>query len=102
MIKHIVMWKLLDKANGKSKRENAFEFKRMLESLPDKIDALQSLEAGIGYLSSEGPVFDMVLTTTHSDKEALRQYAVHPEHQKVVEYTKTIVEERRVVDYEFD
>ncbi len=102
MIKHIVMWRLLEEANGKPKKENASAFKQMLEALPEKVDALQSLEVGIGYLDAEGPVFDMVLTTTHHDKEALQAYAVHPEHVKVVEFAKTIVEERRVVDYETD
>ncbi len=100
MIKHIVMWKLRDEANGKSKEENAVEFKEKLESLVPKIDAILSMEVGIGYQPAEGPVFDMVLTTTHESKEKLKEYAVHSEHQKVVEFAGSIVEERRVVDYE--
>lgn len=100
MIKHIVMWKLKDSANGNSKHNNALKFKEMLESLPGKIEAIESIEVGIGYMESEGPVFDMVLTTSHTSKDALQEYAIHPEHQKVVEFGKTIVEERKVVDYE--
>ncbi len=102
MIKHIVMWKLKDTANGKPKKENALKFKEMLESLPSKIDAIESMEVGIGYIDSNGPVFDMVLTTSHSSREALQEYAIHPEHQKVVEFGKVIVEQRRVVDYEIN
>lgn len=100
MIKHIVMWKLLEEANGYSKQENAKEFKSQLESLIPKIEAIVSMEVGIGYLEAGGAVFDMVLTTSHATKEDLNTYAVHPEHQKVVSFAKTIVAERRVVDYE--
>ncbi|GAB5408443.1 MAG: Dabb family protein [Balneolaceae bacterium] len=100
MIKHIVMWKLHEEAGGKSNKENAMEFKARLESLTPKIEAIHSMEIGIGYVKSEGAVFDMVLTTTHESKEKLNEYAVHPEHQKVVAFAKGIVAERRVVDYE--
>jgi hypothetical protein len=34
----------------------------------------------------------------HADKEALKRYANHPEHQKVLSFAKNIVIERRVVD----
>ncbi|MFV1884520.1 MAG: Dabb family protein [Balneola sp.] len=100
MIKHIVMWKLLDEANGKPKRENAEEFKVRLEALVPKIDAIKFMEVGIGYMEAEGAVFDMVLTTTHESKEKLQEYAVHPDHKEVVAFAGNIVAERRVVDYE--
>ena len=101
MIKHIVMWRLQDEANGKSKHENAKEFKIRLESLIPKIVALKSMEVGIGYNESEGAFFDMVLTTTHESKEKLNEYAVHPDHQEVVAFGKGIVADRKVVDFEF-
>ena len=37
MIKHIVMWKLKEEAEGHSKEENAKLIKNMLEGLKDKI-----------------------------------------------------------------
>tara|TARA_R110000868_G_scaffold304437_9_gene565104 strand:+ start:16230 stop:16520 length:291 start_codon:yes stop_codon:yes gene_type:complete len=94
------MWKLHDEANGRSKKENAVEFKAQLESLIPKIDAIKSMEVGIGYVESEGAVFDMVLTTSHATKEKLQEYAVHPDHQKVLVFGRSIVAERRAVDYE--
>jgi hypothetical protein len=102
MIKHIVMWKLHKEANGQTNKENAIEFKKRLEELPEKIDALESLEVGIGYKDPDGPVFDLVLTTTHVSKKKLEEYAAHPDHQLVVAYAVDIVEERRVVDYEIN
>lgn len=102
MIKHIVMWKLHTEANGLTKSDNAIEFKSRLEALPVSISAINSLEVGIGYAVADGPVFDMVLTTTHDSKEKLMEYAVHPDHQEVVAFAKTIVAERRAVDFEID
>lgn len=101
MIKHIVMWRLHDEANGKSKQENATEFKRRLERLPVKISSIKSMEVGIGYNEAEGAIFDMVLTTSHDSKEKLTEYAVHPDHMEVVAFAKDIVVERKVVDFEF-
>lgn len=99
MIKHIVMWKLQEEANGNTKAENAEKFKLMLEELVPEISELITLEVGIGYNEADGAVFDMVLTTTHDSKEGLKAYATHPKHLKVVDFAKTIVAERRVVDY---
>ena len=100
MIKHIVMWRLHKEANGKTNKENAMEFKKQLEELPSKISAIETMEVGIGYKEAEGAVYDLVLTTSHKSKEALAEYAEHPEHLKVVAFAGGIVEERRVVDYE--
>lgn len=100
MIKHIVMWRLHEEANGNSKQENAEELKSRLEALIPKIDAIKSMEVGIGYNDAEGPVFDMVLTTLHDSKEELKKYAVHPDHQEAAAFAGSIAAERRVVDYE--
>ena len=52
MIKHIVLWKLKDEANGLSKNENAKAIKQKLESLKDKIEGLVNIEVGIDFLHS--------------------------------------------------
>ncbi|MEP2446180.1 MAG: Dabb family protein [Balneola sp.] len=100
MIKHIVMWKLKPVAEGKTKQENAEIMKELLEGLPAKIEELDSAEVGINILSSDDEaICDVVLTTICKDAEALKVYAEHPDHQKVVQFIKKVVNERRVVDY---
>jgi len=101
MIKHIVMWRLHNEANGKSKKENASEFKSRLESLPAKLPSIKSMEVGIGYNKAEGAFFDMVLTTSHDSREKLAEYAMHPDHLDVVAFAKDIVAERKVIDFEY-
>jgi hypothetical protein len=100
MIKHIVMWKLKEVAEGKTMQENAEIMKELLEGLPAKIKELDSAEVGINILEGEdAAISDVVLTTECENEEALKAYAVHPEHQKVVQFIKKVVTERRVVDY---
>jgi len=101
MIKHIVMWTLKDEAGGKTKAENAATMKALLNGLPGKIPGLAvELEAVTGELFESVPATDIALYTTFKTKEDLKTYAVHPEHLKVVEFIKTVVAERRVIDYE--
>ncbi len=101
MVKHIVMWRLHEEANGKSKQENAFEFKSRLETLPAKLSSIKSMEVGIGYNEAEGAIYDMVLTTSHDSREKLAEYAMHQDHLDVVAFAKDIVAERKVVDFEY-
>jgi predicted nucleic acid-binding protein len=101
MIKHVVMWKLKDVAEGKTKAENAETMKKLLEGLPVKIKELQSAEVGINVLTGEDEaICDVVLVTECETKKDLQAYAEHPDHQKVVSFIKKVVDERRVVDYE--
>ena len=103
MIKHIVMWKLKEVAEGKTKAENAAIMKELLEGLPAKIKELDTAEVGITFLEGGAEAnADIVLTTTCASKEALRAYAVHPDHQRVVQFIQKVASERRVVDYEIN
>lgn len=100
MIKHVVMWKLKDVAEGKTKAENAQIMKELLEGLPAKIDELDNAEVGINILSGDDvAICDIVLTTECKDEASLKAYAIHPDHQKVVQFILKVAEERRVVDY---
>ncbi|HET8864146.1 MAG TPA: Dabb family protein [Gracilimonas sp.] len=100
MIKHVVMWKLKDVAEGKTKAENAETIKKLLEDLPKKIEELKKAEVGINVLEGEeDAICDVVLTVSCESQDDLQTYAAHPDHQKVVSYIKKVVDERRVVDY---
>jgi hypothetical protein len=98
MLKHIVMWKLKDHAEGKSKDENAAVMKGMLESLQKKIPEIESLEVGIN-IDPSGAAYDIVLYSEFMDEASLSVYQEHPEHLKVAEFVAKIREERAVVDY---
>ncbi len=99
MIKHIVMWRLKDSANGASKEENAKKLKSSLESLKDKISEINHVEVGININRSDA-AFDVVLYSEFDSVDDLQAYQRHPEHMEIVGFVNQIRSERAVVDYE--
>jgi len=100
MIRHIVMWKLKDSAQGKNKRENLEYIKNMLYELPIYIPQIKKLELGFDVLGSEMS-WDAALVSEFDSMEDLKLYQEHPRHKAVSEYVAKVREDRAVVDYEF-
>ena len=98
MFKHIVMWRFIDGANGKSKSEHALWVKENLEALVGVIPEIRSLEVGINVCSA-GTAYDAVLVSVFDDAEAMERYKVHPAHVAVAAYFKGITEGRAEADY---
>jgi hypothetical protein len=99
VIKHIVMWKLKDEAEGRDRKGNAAEMKRILEALKGTVPGILELEVGTQSEPNEA-AHDVVLYSVFQDKAGLEVYMKHPEHLKVVEFVRKIVSDRKVVDYE--
>lgn len=101
MIKHIVLWTLHDTANGETRQANALRLKQQLEALNGKIPQLLLLEVGIHVADSHASPddADVVLYSEFESMEALEAYYVHPEHQKIIPFAKSIRRERRVINY---
>ncbi len=99
MIKHIIMWKLYDEAEGFSKLENADRIKLVLEELPDKIPEIVKLEVGVNISNSE-IAYDIVLYSEFESKDDLQIYREHPAHIALVDFIKNLRSKRHVVDYE--
>ncbi len=93
MVKHVVMWKLKDEEKNE---QNLAKLKNKLEDLNGNIPGLECLEVGIGFNG-----YDAVLISTHSDKKALEDYAVHPRHTELLDFVKSITETRAACDFEF-
>lgn len=99
MIKHIVMWKLKDFAEGRSRDANARRIKEELESLKNQIKQIRSIEVGINNnLTADS--FDVVLVSEFDNLEDLAAYQNHSAHLKVSEYISKVRLLRKVVDYE--
>ncbi len=99
MIKHLVLWKLKENLEGKSKPEIAAELKATLEGLKGKIQEIKALEVGINFNPAD-TASDLSLYSEFKSKDDLENYQKHPEHLKVVELVKKATTERRVSDYE--
>ena len=99
MIKHVVMWRLKEFANGVNKEENTRKLKSHLESLKSKIKEIKRIEVGINITISEA-ASDVVLYSEFDSMGDLEAYQRHPEHTKIVAFVNEVRLERRVVDYE--
>ena len=99
MIKHIVMWKLKDLAEGASKADNARKMKEMLEALEGTVPGMKKLEVGISECDSPDS-FDVVLYTEFADRAALQAYQDHPDHLAVKPFIGKVRFSRCVVDYD--
>ena len=100
MIKHIVLWKLKDQAEGKTKQENAHRLKKELENLNGIIPGLVRLEVGINISGNSVDDSDVILYSEFENMDALENYYPHPEHVKIKPFAQAIRSERRVIDYE--
>ncbi|MBK4729427.1 Dabb family protein [Oxynema sp. CENA135] len=100
-IKHIVMWRLHESAEGASKAENALKIKKMLEGLKGTIAEIEAIEVGINAIASPAS-YDVVLSSEFASMEALDRYQKHPEHEKCKDFIVKVVGDRAVVDYEVD
>ena len=95
MIKHVVMWKF----KNENKQENMEKARDMLLALPAIISDLKKMEVHFDITHSDMSM-DMMLDTEFLSVEDMKAYAVHPEHLKVVEFIKSVIESRVVLDSE--
>ena len=77
MVKHIVMWKLVDEKDGKTKDRLAQEFKEKLLALKTLIPQLIEIEVGLNAIHPDKNS-DIVLSTTFNTFDDLTVYANHP------------------------
>ena len=95
MVVHIVLFKFKEE----NRQTNMIQAKQMLEDLMGAVPSLRSIDVGINF-SKEERAMDMSIITSFESKEGLEAYAVHPEHLKVIDFIKQVVEYTKVVDYE--
>lgn len=96
MVKHIVMWKLLEHAEGNCKQENINIIKERLQGLKAKIPQIRYLEVGVNK-NPDG--YDAVLYTEFDSFDDLNIYQNHPDHKAVSVLVSKIRSDRVVCDY---
>lgn len=102
MIRHIVMWKLKEKAAGATKKKNAEKLKLILEGLRANIEEIKAVEVGIQTNYSEKDAFDVVLTCDFETELDFQMYTRNPHHKKAIDFIDTVTEKRFFVDYNVD
>ncbi len=102
MIRHIVMWKLKDSAEGATKEKNAEKLKLILEGLRTTIDEIKAVEVGIQTDKEDKEGLDVVLICDFENELDFQMYTRNPHHQKAINFIENVAEKRYFVDYKVD
>ncbi|MDA4892116.1 MULTISPECIES: Dabb family protein [unclassified Microbacterium] len=95
-LRHVVMWRMAAE-DPRQRAEHAAEGARLLAALEGVVPEIQSLSAGPNAAYPEEN-WDLVLVADFADQAALERYQVHPAHQEVVAYIRSVVGARAAVD----
>ena len=95
MLMHIVVWKY----KGEIEQVIRSEHVTQLRKLADIIKEVESLSVGFDMLYLPRS-YDTGLVATFRDRAGLEAYAVHPEHEKVATFGRSISEHAVSVDFE--
>lgn len=83
MVKHIILWTLKEELTASEKAEVKAGIKAGLEGLAGKIPGLLEIRVHTNGLPSSNA--DLMLESSFVDEDALKAYAVHPEHVAVAD-----------------
>lgn len=97
-VTHVVMWRLLANAMGRTAPENALRMKAGLETMRGQIPGMTYLDVGID-TRRRANSFDIVLICNFESAEALEAYHDHPAHEAVKPLVEGVRGETVVVDY---
>lgn len=96
MVKHIILWKLKEDCNNNDVKKN---IKENLESLSGKIPGLLKIQVQTEKLASSNA--DVMLYSEFESEEALKGYAVHPDHVFVADnFVRPFTQTRLCLDFE--
>ncbi len=97
-LRHVVTWKLASE-DAAARGTQAAEIARRLNALDGVVPQLRSVSAGANSVYPDAN-WDVTLVADFDSVEALEQYAVHPAHEEVAVYIRSVVASRVAVDFE--
>ncbi len=92
MIRHVVMWKLLDASN-------AAHFKDLLDTCAGLVPGMLEFEVSTRSAEFDANV-DVLLNSLFTDAGALDAYQTHPHHKAISAQLGPLRETRNVLDHE--
>ena len=101
MVKHVILWKLKDSYEAEEQEQIKADIKAGLEGLAGKIPGLLEIHVHTNGLASSNA--DLMLDSTFESEEALKGYAIHPQHVAVADgKVRPHMAERVCLDYVVD
>ena len=99
MVKHVILWTLKEEFTDEQKTEIKEGMKTSLEALEGKIPGLMSINVYTEGLKSSNA--EVMLDSSFESEEALKGYAVHPEHVYAADnFVRPYTATRLCLDYE--
>ena len=83
MVKHVIVWTLKEELSGEEKEKVKQGIKEGLEGLKGKVPGIVEIKVYTEGLASSNA--DLMLDSTFEDEDALKGYAVHPDHVAVAD-----------------
>lgn len=99
MVRHIVMFKFLPEADGRTKAENVAMTAERLRALPAMIPEILYSEVQIGAPEAKDENCDLLLISDFESFEALAGYIKHPAHVAIRNFMRPLRESRAAVDF---
>lgn len=100
MIRHIVMFKYKQSAEGNTKQHNLIKSKDMLEELVNKVKEIKYLQVSFNHEQADNSNYDLILTVDVNSIADLDAYQKNEDHKAVGGFIKKVVEKRACVDFE--
>ena len=98
MLKHIVMWKLKDHAEGADRAANAIKMKALLDGCATIVPGIVKFEPVLAQPGLEATC-DVALYSEFTDQAALNAYLEHPDHVAIKPFIAAVRAERQCMDY---
>lgn len=99
MIRHVVMFKFLPEADGRTKAENVEMTAQRLRALPAEIFEILHSEVHIGAPEAKAENCDLLLISDFESFETLASYLKHPAHVAIGNFMRPLRESRAAVDF---
>lgn len=99
MVKHVILWNLKSEYSIEEKQKIKENIKTSLESLKGKIPGLVEIKVHINGLETSNA--DLMLDSTLESAQALKEYAVHPDHVYAADtFVRPFTAVRSCLDFE--
>ncbi|MFT4219226.1 MAG: Dabb family protein [Microbacterium sp.] len=96
-LRHVVAWKLASD-DAATREAQALKISHDLMALRGVVPTIGDIRVGPDVVG--GGNWDVALVADFADRAALDAYLVHPDHQAVVAYVRSVVSDRVAVDFE--
>lgn len=99
MLRHIVMYRFLPEAGGRTKEENLAVARGLAAEMEKNIPELLGFQCGIGSPEQKQGNFDVTLICDLADFDALARYKQNPAHKAFGAHCHAVSEDRAAIDF---